>query len=73
MYIKRKPCRLTEAGIFYVDYKDDKLLQRYITEEGKVIPRRISGASAWHQRQLVVAIKRARHMAMLPFVADNPR
>lgn len=70
--LKKKTCRFTEAGIFYIDYKDEKLLSRYITEEGKIIPRRISGTSAWHQRQLVLAIKRARHMALLPFVQDNP-
>lgn len=70
--VKKKPCRFTEAGIFYVDYKDEKMLSRYVTEEGKIIPRRISGTSAWHQRQLVIAIKRARHMGLLPFVQDNP-
>lgn len=73
MSFKKKPCRFTEAGIFYIDYKDEKLLQRYVTEEGKIIPRRVNGSTAWHQRQLIIAIKRARHMGLLPFVQDNPR
>jgi len=69
----KKVCRFTENNIKYIDYKDVKMLQRYITEQGKIIPKRITGTSAKYQRELSVAIKRARHMALLPFVADTVR
>lgn len=70
---KKRVCRFTEAGTIYIDYKDEKMLQRYVTEQGKIIPRRITGTSAKYQRQLVLAIKRARHLALLPFVSDTIR
>lgn len=70
---RKKICRFCESRVFYVDYKDDRLLYRFTTEEGKIIPRRISGTCAQHQRQLVKAIKRARFMAILPYVIENPR
>jgi small subunit ribosomal protein S18 len=57
----------------YVDYKDIDLLKRYLNEQGKLLPRRITGTSARFQRQLTVAVKRARHLALLPFVADAVR
>jgi len=66
-------CFFTESGIEYIDYKNVEQLDRYINDQGKLLPRRITGTSAKHQRQLTRAIKRARHMAMLPFVADNLR
>jgi small subunit ribosomal protein S18 len=69
----KKICRFCENRIWYIDYKDDRLLFRFITEEGKIIPRRISGTCSRHQHQLVRAIKRARHMAILPYVVDIPR
>jgi small subunit ribosomal protein S18 len=69
----KKVCRFTEAGIKYIDYKDVKLLQKFITEQGKIIPKRITGTSSKYQRQLAVAIKRARHMALLPYIADTVR
>jgi small subunit ribosomal protein S18 len=59
---------LAEAGIRYVDYKDEKMLQRFLTERGKILPARLSGITARHQRQLKVAIKRARFLALLPYV-----
>lgn len=68
---KRKPCALTAAGIKQVDYKDVDLLIRYITERGKILPRRITGVTAKNQRKLSSAIKRARYMALLPFVAEE--
>ncbi|NOY77357.1 MAG: 30S ribosomal protein S18 [Calditrichaeota bacterium] len=68
---KKRICRFCENKIEYIDYKDEKLLQRFTTEQGKIIPRRISGTCAHHQRQLVKAIKRARHLALIPFVADQ--
>lgn len=69
----KKTCRFTEAGIKYIDYKDVKLLQKFITEQGKIIPKRITGTSSKYQRQLAIAVKRARHMALLPYVADTVR
>lgn len=66
----KKVCRFTQNNIKYIDYKDIKLLQRYTTEQGKIIPKRITGTSAKYQRQLSIAIKRARHMALLPYVSD---
>jgi small subunit ribosomal protein S18 len=59
---------LAEAGIRYIDYKDEKMLQRFLTERGKILPARLSGISARHQRQLSVAIKRARYLALLPYI-----
>jgi len=57
----------------YIDFKDTKKLSRFLTEQGKMIPRRTSGNCARSQRQLAIAIKRARHLALLPYVADIPR
>ena len=67
----KKICRFTENKVKYIDYKDVKLLQRYVTEQGKIIPKRITGTSSKYQRQLSIAIKRARHMALLPYVSDT--
>ncbi|MBN1307645.1 MAG: 30S ribosomal protein S18 [Chitinispirillaceae bacterium] len=53
------------------DYKDVRIISRYITERGKIVPRRLSGVSAKNQRKLAVAVKRARHLALLPFVSQN--
>ncbi len=69
---KRRPvCPFESAGIEYIDYKDIETLKRYLNEQGKLMPRRVTGVSAKSQRQLTVAVKRARHMALLPFVAEN--
>ncbi len=67
---RNKVSRLTVDRVVYIDYKDIGLLKHYITERGKIIPRRITGATARHQRMLTRAIKRARQIALLPFVAD---
>ena len=67
---KKRVCRFTEAGTIYIDYKDEKLLRKFVSEQGKIIPKRITGTSAKYQRQLVRAIQRARHIALLPFVSD---
>ena len=67
---KRKRCPFTQAGIKDIDYKDTNTLTKFITERGKILPRRITGVSAYHQKRLAMAIKRARHMALLPFVAE---
>jgi small subunit ribosomal protein S18 len=69
----KKYCRFTRDHIKYIDHKEVKLLQRYVSEQGKIIPKRITGTSAKYQRQLALAIKRARHMALLPYVSDTVR
>jgi small subunit ribosomal protein S18 len=68
---KKKSCPFTAAGIRHIDYKDINTLSQFVTERGKIIPRRISGVSFYYQKQLAKAIKRARHMALLPFVAED--
>lgn len=70
---KKRISRLSENGITFVDFRDTKLLVRYLTEQGKIVPRRTSGNTAQQQRQLSIAIKRARHLALLPFVSDIQR
>jgi small subunit ribosomal protein S18 len=67
---KKRNCPFTAAGIKYIDYKDLDTLYRFITERGKILPRRITGVSATNQRKLVNAIKRARYMALVPFVSE---
>jgi small subunit ribosomal protein S18 len=67
---KRRVCSFCVDKVESVDYKDVSRLKRYITERGKILPRRISGNCAAHQRQLTVAIKRARIMALLPFTVE---
>ena len=67
---RAKVCRLTVDRVVYIDYKDVALLKHYVTERGKIIPRRITGASAKHQRMLTRAIKLARQIALLPYAAD---
>lgn len=69
-YRRRKVCKFCADHIEYVDYKDTKLLQQYVPERAKILPRRISGTCARHQRILQQAIKRARHLALLPFTTD---
>ena len=66
----KKVCRLTVDRVVYIDYKDVVLLKHYVTERGKIIPRRITGATAKHQRMLTRAIKLARQIALLPYSAD---
>lgn len=68
---RKKRCPFTAAGIKEIDYKDVDTLIKFITERGKILPRRITGVSARHQQLLTAAIKRARHVALLPFVAEN--
>ena len=68
---KRKVCYFTVSKIKYIDYKNVPLLKRFISERGKILPRRTTGTSAKYQRQLDIAIKRAREVALLPFVAEQ--
>jgi small subunit ribosomal protein S18 len=67
---RRKRCPFTAAGMKKIDYKDIDTLTKFITDRGKILPRRITGVSAFHQKHLAKAIKQARYMALLPFVAD---
>jgi small subunit ribosomal protein S18 len=67
---RQKVCRLTVDRVVHIDYKDIGMLKHYITERGKIIPRRITGATAKHQRMLTRAIKLARQIALLPYAAD---
>ncbi len=67
----RKTCPVCESGVRVLDYKDDRTLQRFTTDRGKILPRRLSGTCARHQRQLQTAIKRARHIALLPFIRSD--
>lgn len=68
---RRKVCYFTANGITHIDYKDIDLLKKFISERGKILPRRVTGTHAKWQRKLTVAIKRARQMALLPFVAGE--
>jgi small subunit ribosomal protein S18 len=68
LFKRRKSCPFCEKGAPSIDYKDTKVLQKYLSERGRVVPRRISFVSSEHQRELAAAIKRARHLALLPYV-----
>ena len=68
---KRKVCYFTVQKVEYIDYKNIGLLRRFVSERGKILPRRTTGTSAKYQRPLAAAIKRARELALLPFVADG--
>ena len=66
-----KYCRFKKMGIQYIDYKDPDFLMRFLNEQGKILPRRITGNSMKFQRRLAVAVKRCRQLALLPYVGDN--
>lgn len=67
---KKKYCRFKKNRIKYIDYKDPDFLKRFLNEQGKILPRRITGTSLKYQRKVATAIKRARHLALLPYVTD---
>ncbi len=67
---KKKYCRFKKYGIKYIDYKDPDFLMKFVNEQGKILPRRITGTSLKYQRRLAKAIKRARHLALMPYVGD---
>ena len=67
---RKKVCTFCVEKSEFIDYKDTQKLRRFISERAKILPRRISGTCAKHQRQLTVAIKRARHVALLPYISD---
>ena len=70
---RKRVCQFCEKDVEYIDFKDDRQLIRFITEQGKIIPRHTSGTCAKHQRQLARAVKRARQIALIPFVTDFTR
>ncbi|MCB0513496.1 MAG: 30S ribosomal protein S18 [Bacteroidetes bacterium] len=67
---KKKYCRFKKMGIKYIDYKDPDFLLRFVNEQGKLLPRRITGNSLKYQRKVSQAVKKARHLALLPYVTD---
>ena len=66
----KKYCRFKKAGIKYIDYKDPDFLMRFVNEQGKILPRRNTGTSLKYQRKVSQAIKRSRHLALMPYVGD---
>ena len=68
---KKKYCRFRKSGIKYIDYKDPEFLKKFVNEQGKILPRRITGTSLKYQRKVSQAVKRARHLALLPYVTDS--
>lgn len=68
---RKRFCKFTALGIEEIDYKDIKLLKEYITETGRIMPARLTGTTAKYQRQLTRAIKRARHLSLLPYVDSH--
>ncbi|NRA41564.1 MAG: 30S ribosomal protein S18 [Pseudomonadales bacterium] len=68
---RRKFCRFTAEGVEQIDYKDIETLKAYISETGKIVPSRITGTSAKYQRQLATAVKRARHLALIPYTDQH--
>jgi small subunit ribosomal protein S18 len=67
---KKKYCRFKKSGIKFIDYKDADFLLKFVNEQGKILPRRITGTSLKYQRKVSQAIKRARHLSLMPYVAD---
>ena len=67
---KKKYCRFRKARIKFIDYKDPEFLKKFLNEQGKILPRRITGTSVKFQRKVATAVKRARHLALLPYVTD---
>ena len=67
---QKKFCRFKKAKIKYIDYKDPEFLKRFLNEQGKILPRRLTGTSLKYQRKVAQAVKRARHLALLPYVTD---
>lgn len=67
---RRKVCNFCADHVEHIDYKDVARLRKYVSERGKILPKRMSGTCAKHQREITIAIKRARHLALLPFVGE---
>ena len=68
---KKKYCRFKKNGIKYIDYKDANFLTKFVNEQGKILPRRLTGTSIKFQKKVATAVKRARHLALLPYVTDS--
>lgn len=68
---KKKYCRFKKNGIKYIDYKDANFLLKFVNEQGKILPRRLTGTSIKFQKKVAQAVKRARHIALLPYVTDS--
>lgn len=68
---KEKYCRFKKSGIKYIDYKDPDFLLKFVNEQGKILPRRLTGTSLKFQRKVAQAIKRSRHLALMPYVGDS--
>jgi len=68
---QKKYCRFKKSGIKYIDFKNPDFLMKFINDQGKLLPRRITGTSLKYQRKVAEAVKRARHLAILPFVGDQ--
>ncbi len=71
--LKSKDCKFTKAGVKYIDYKQTDVLERFVNDQGRILPRRVTGTSAKHQRMLSTAVKRARFLALIPYVNENLR
>ena len=69
--LTKKYCRFKRTGIKYIDYKDPNFLLKFVNEQGKILPRRLTGNSLKYQKKLAQAVKKARHLAILPYVADG--
>ena len=67
---KKKYCRIKKAKIKFIDYKDPEFLKKFLNEQGKILPRRITGTSVKYQKKVATAVKRARHLALLPYLTD---
>ncbi|MGW9686588.1 MULTISPECIES: 30S ribosomal protein S18 [unclassified Flagellimonas] len=67
---QKKYCRFKKSGIKYIDYKDPDFLMKLVNEQGKLLPRRLTGTSLKYQRKVAQAVKRARHLALMPYVGD---
>jgi len=67
---KDKYCRFLKSGIKYIDFKDPNFLLKFVNEQGKILPRRVTGTSLKYQRKVTQAVKRARHLALMPYVGD---
>jgi len=68
---KKKTCRFCDEKLVRIDYRDERLMRRFVTERGKIVPGRMTGTCAKHQRSLTTALKRARIMALIPFTAED--
>jgi small subunit ribosomal protein S18 len=68
---RKKYCRFKKSGIKYIDYKDPNFLLKFLNDQGKILPRRLTGTSQKYQRRVTQAVKRARHIALLPYVVDS--